>query len=162
ALPVVSRIQVHSRERVLYDNTRADDGTWPGGPRAAEVLATEQARLLTPTEAVDWLTRYRRVFADACHRRGYLCQATALAYRLLQDDAAALIPVAATDPSIDAGRLRREHDARQTTLARAIPSLRTKPQTLNSRTTRASLANHPQEPNPSQALPHHDPPRLGP
>jgi hypothetical protein len=123
ALPVVSRVQVHSRDRLLYDNTRADDGTWVGAPRAAEVLAAEQTRPLALAEAVGWLARYRRVFVDARNRSGYLCRATAPAYRLLQHDAATLIPLAATNPSIDAGTLWREHEARHVTLTRATPGV---------------------------------------
>jgi hypothetical protein len=117
ASPVVRRVTVRSRERVLYENERAVDGQWGGRPRAAEVLAAEQGRRLTPTQAVDWMARYRAVFEAAAGRPGYLNRLTAPAYRALERDAVALIPVVAVDPAVDSGVLRREADERGRLLA---------------------------------------------
>jgi hypothetical protein len=154
AMPVVSRVQVYSRDRLLYDNVRSDDGTWRALPRTGQVLQAEQTRPLTPADAEAWLARYHDVFADAMQRPGYLCEATTPAYQLLQHDAAALIPVAGTDPSIDAQSLWRDHHERQAALARAIPSERTKPRTPN-RTIRVFPANQPPPPISPQGAPHH-------
>ncbi len=114
----LTQVQVHSRERLLYDNTRTQDGTWRQTPAAAEVLRAEQTRRLEPAEAADWLTRYQGTFEIASTRRGYLGDATAPAYRRLQTDAANLIPIAIADSLVDAAALRRSQDARQDLLRR--------------------------------------------
>src|SRR5690606_35849831 len=101
ALPAVSRIQVYARDRRLYDNYRTQAGAWEHEPSAAEVLRGEQTRQLAPAEAVGWLADYGAVFGAAHARRGYLSPRTASAYRRLQDDAARMIELAASDPSAD-------------------------------------------------------------
>ncbi|MDR2565894.1 MAG: zeta toxin family protein [Bifidobacteriaceae bacterium] len=120
-VPAVSRVQVYSRQRLLYDNERGAGGAWRDTPRAAEALRAEQARPLTAAQAAGWLARYHDVFNDARSRPGYLGPATVPAYRLLQQDAASLIPVAGADPKSDLAALRREHNLRQAVLAHLAP-----------------------------------------
>lgn len=112
ASPVVSRIQIHSRERQLYENVRAADGVWRHEATGADALHAEQDRQLTPVEARAWLERYATVFDAAQRRLGYLGPRTAPAYLLLQEDAATLISTAATDPQADAIALRHLHAQR--------------------------------------------------
>jgi hypothetical protein len=117
-LPAISRVQVWSRDRVLYDNTRRTDGMWRLESLAAEVLRAEQSRQLAPAEAAAWLGDYQQTFLDAVSRPGYLGVATIPTYELLEQDAANLIPVAATLPQVDADHLRREGAARRAALSR--------------------------------------------
>lgn len=114
----VARVQVHSRDRLLYDNTRTPDGAWEHLPAAAEVLRAEQTRQPDPAQAADWLIRYQAIFDVARARPGYLGPATGPAYRRLEQDAAAYISIAATDPAVDTAALRREQRARRATLRR--------------------------------------------
>jgi predicted kinase len=116
ALPFVSRVQVHTRGRVLYDNQRGPAGEWLDEPRAARVVRAEQDRRLAPAEAADWLDRYQEVFQRALARPGYLSAATMPAYRRLQQDAAAMIPIAAAHPGAHPAALLRAHDWRRNAL----------------------------------------------
>jgi hypothetical protein len=102
ASPSVTRIQVRSRDRILYDNTRLADGAWEGGPGAAAAFKAEQARSLDPAQASAWLAAYAWVFEAARSRPGYLNQQTIPAYRRLQGDAETVITiVAANDSCVD-------------------------------------------------------------
>ncbi|WP_454119106.1 zeta toxin family protein [Microbacterium lacticum] len=124
ALPAIVRVRVYSRDRLLYDNDRTPEGAWSDEPRASEVLRAEQTRALSPAEAVEWLSRYRDVFDAARARPGYLRSTTAPAYRRLQQDAAMLIPIAASDPAADIEVMRRSQDARRITLRVVAPEPR--------------------------------------
>lgn len=88
---VVSQMQVHSREQLLYENARDGSGEWAAEPQGAAVLLAEQNRLLDSARAVEWLLDYDRLFEIAQDREGYLGESTILAYRLLQQDAARLL-----------------------------------------------------------------------
>jgi hypothetical protein len=103
----------------LYDNARDVDGEWLRDPSAAKILRAELGRMLAPAEAVEWLGDYGQTFLEAADRPGYLGPATIPAYRLLEQDAAALIPVAATVSGVNARALRRAAADRRAALARA-------------------------------------------
>jgi predicted kinase len=115
-LPAVSRVQVRTRDRLVYDNTRDAAGAWSREPAGAAVLRAEQGRELAPSDAAKWLRDYADTFRKAQSRPGYLGAATIPAYRLLQRDAARLIPVAASIPGLDARALRRQSSARHDAL----------------------------------------------
>ncbi len=121
ASPAVARVQVHSRNRLLYENARGVDGAWMHEAAAAEVLRAEQERRLDAAEAAAWLERYQAVFDTARARPGYLSPLTAPAYRLLADDAETLMPIAASDPTTDAAALRRAQDRRRIALRTIVP-----------------------------------------
>ncbi|HEY5222489.1 MAG TPA: zeta toxin family protein [Microbacteriaceae bacterium] len=159
ALPAVARIQVHSREHLLYDNTRTPDGTWAHPAQAADVLRAEQKRALSPADAAQWLARYRAVFDLARERTGYLSPATIPAYRALQADAARLIDIAAAAPAADSDALREEQRRRDTVLRfvakEHAPGLFGR---LRDRTTRREP---PEPPAPPHHRPRNEPPSLG-
>ena len=119
ALPAVSLIQIYARDRRLYDNHRTEADAWEHEARAAEVLRAEQARQLTPAEAIRWLTDYGVVFGAAHARRGYLSPTTEPAYQKLQDDAARMIELAAADA--DGQALEGQQTQRRIALTVAIP-----------------------------------------
>lgn len=158
ALPAVARIQVYTRDRRLYDNRRTESGAWEHEPHAAEVLRSEQTRELTAVEAVAWLADYGAVFGAAHARRGYLSPRTASAYRRLQDDAARMIELAASDPSADVRALEEQQTHRRIALKVAVPE----PPGIVGRigqTLRRSLP--PYRPAPSRDAPGNEPPSIG-
>lgn len=116
ASEAVSRVRIYSRRRLLYDNARTLDGGGKRQPAAAEILRGEQTRQLSPAEAAVWLARYQAVFDLARGRTGFINRTTAPAYQHLQDDAARLITIAATDPAIGIAGLRRQQRQRSITL----------------------------------------------
>lgn len=121
-LPFVTRVQVHTRERLLYDNTRTAEGAWTRPAQAAEVLRSEQQRDLDPADAMLWLSRYEAVFEHARQRPGYLTAATFPAYQRLQADARRMIDIAATAPGIEVRALRDAHKHRDLALRVANPA----------------------------------------
>ncbi len=158
ALSVVARIQVYARDQGLYDNHRTEAGTWEHPPRAAEVLRGEQTRQLTPTEAIRWLADYGAVFGAAHARRGYLSPVTAPAYRLLQEDAARMIELTATDPSANVRALEEQQTHRRIMLRIAVPEAPSVIRRIG-QTLRRSLP--PYHPAPSRDAPGHEPPSIG-
>lgn len=157
-LPTVARVQVYTRDSRLYDNRRTETGTWEREPRAAAVLRDEQTRPLTPAEAIRWLADYDAVFGAARARRDYLSPRTVPAYRLLQDDAARMIEIAASDPAADVQTLEDQQIHRNIDLKTAVP----KPPGIVGRigqTFRRSLP--PYRPGPSRGAPGHEPPSIG-
>ncbi len=126
--PAVARIQVHSRDHVLYENTRNPGGGWTASAGAGSALKGEQSRNLTVAEARAWLGRYREVFTLARNRLGYLSLTTIPAYRRLQTDAETVFRFAGRVSDADRDRLRREHKVRQLALNSidGVPHLRGK------------------------------------
>ncbi|WP_028707705.1 zeta toxin family protein [Propionicicella superfundia] len=150
ALPHVARLQVFSRERRLYDNTRTATGQWEHPAKAASVLRAEQHRRLADSEAFAWLRDYQGVFALAAARPGYLGSETAPAYLRLQADADTMIRSLMLTPGAPVGELRAEHRKRHTHLRRVLP-----PEVMPRRSTPAPLPeNRPQPPR-------REPPTLG-
>lgn len=121
ALPHVARVQVFSREHLLYDNTRTSAGAWERPAEAATVLRTEQHRRLGEVEAVGWLRDYAAVFAQAAARPGYLGPETAPAYLRLQADAEGMIRSLMVTPGAPAGELYRQQRERHAHLRRVLP-----------------------------------------
>ena len=119
ALPHVARVQVFSREHLLYDNTRTDTGAWGRTAKAATVLRNEQHRRLGEAEAVGWLRDYAAVFAQAAARPGYLGPETAPTYLRLQADAEDMIR--SLTPGEPAAELHRQQQDRHVHLRRVIP-----------------------------------------
>lgn len=153
ALPAVSRIQVHSRARLLYENLRDTSGAWQLEPGAADALRTEQQRPLTADEAASWLVRYDAVFDAARTRPGYLSPVTAPAYRLLERDAATIIPMI---PAADTGMLQREQERRCIALRTAVPE----PRRGVIGRLRDAIVREPKT-SPAPKEPSRDPPTLG-
>ncbi|MDS2171461.1 zeta toxin family protein [Nesterenkonia sp. CL21] len=121
ALPHVQRMQVFSREQLLFDNARTDAGEWAQPAEAADALRREQHRPLDVREAFDWLQDYAAVFTKAQARPGYLGQETAPAYVRLQGNAQTMIHTLTQTPGAPLGQLEREQRARRTHLERALP-----------------------------------------
>ncbi len=121
ALPHVARVQVFSRERLLYANTRTDTGAWERPAEAARVLHTEQHRRLGDVEAVAWLRDYAAVFAQAAARPGYLGPETAPTYLRLQTNAEGMIRSLMFTPGAPAGELQRQQRERHAHLRRVLP-----------------------------------------
>lgn len=119
ALPHVARVQVFSRERLLYDNTSA--GAWERPAEAATVLRTEQRRRLGEVEAVGWLRDYAAVFAQAAARPGYLGPETAPTYLRLQTDAEGMIRSLMVTPGAPVAELQGQQRERHAHLRRALP-----------------------------------------
>lgn len=98
------------------------------------------------------------MFGAARARRDYLSPRTVPAYRLLQDDAARMIELAAGDPIADVQTLEKEQAHRDAALKVAIPE----PPGIVGRigqTLRRSLP--PYRPGPSRGAPGHEPPSIG-
>lgn len=121
ALPHVARVQVFSRERLLYDNTRTSAGAWERPAEAATVLHTEQHRALGEAEAVGWLRDYTAVFAQAAARPGYLGPETAPTYLRLQANAEGMIRSLMFVPGVPVGELHRQQRNRHAHLRRVLP-----------------------------------------
>jgi UDP-N-acetylglucosamine kinase len=122
ALPQVARVQVFSRERLLYDNTRTSAGAWERPAEAATVLRTEQHRRLGDVEAVGWLRDYAAVFAQAAARPGYLGPETAPTYLRLQTDAEGMTRSLMVTPGAPVAELHREQRERNAHLRRVLPA----------------------------------------
>lgn len=152
ALPHVARVQVFSRERLLYDNTRTEGGQWKRPAEAADVLRAEQHRRLGDAEAFRWLRDYAGVFALAAARPGYLGPETAPAYLRLQADAETMIRSLMFTPGAPVTELQREQRERYAHLRRVLPS------GLMPRR-RAAPPTHAFEPRPQ--TPRREPPTLG-
>ncbi|MCL6423574.1 zeta toxin family protein [Brachybacterium sp. JHP9] len=120
-LPHVARVQVFSRERLLYANTRTSTGAWQRPAEAARVLHTEQHRALGEVEAVGWLRDYAAVFAQAAARPGYLGPETAPTYLRLQANAEGMIRSLMFTPGAPAGELQRQQRERHAHLRRVLP-----------------------------------------
>ena len=153
ALPAVSRVQVHSRARLLYENIRDTRDAWQREPGAADALRAEQLRPLTADEAASWLVRYGAVFDAARTRPGYLSPVTAPAYQLLEHDAATIIP---TIPAADTGMLQRDQERRRIALRTAVPE----PRRGVIRRLRDAITREPSTPPPPKE-PSRKPPTLG-
>lgn len=121
ALPQVDRVQVFSREPLLYDNTRTSAGEWERPAEAATVLRTEQHRRLGDVEAVGWLRDYAAVFAQAAARPGYLGPETAPTYLRLQTDAGGMIRSLMVTPGAPVTELQRQQRERHAHLRRVLP-----------------------------------------
>lgn len=121
ALPHVARVQVFSRERLLYDNTRTSAGAWERPAEAARVLRTEQRRRLGEVEAVGWLRDYAAVFAQAAARPGYLGPETAPTYLRLQTDAEGVIRSLMVTPGAPVAELQGQQRERHAHLRWALP-----------------------------------------
>ncbi|MDO5053195.1 MAG: zeta toxin family protein [Pseudoclavibacter sp.] len=121
ALPHIARVQVFSRERLLYDNSRTDTGAWERSAEAATVLRTEQHRRLGEAEAVGWLRDYASVFAQAAARPGYLGPETAPSYLRLQTNADGMIRSLMFVPGAPTGELQRQQRERHAHLRRVLP-----------------------------------------
>ncbi len=113
ASPAVSQTQVHSRKRLLYENTRTESGKWAEEPRGATVLRDEQERQLEVDQAASWLLDYGRLFELAQDRSGYLGPATIAAYQRLQQDAAQMLDHLAQAGTVNIEQLRRDQVRRQ-------------------------------------------------
>lgn len=150
ALPQVGRVQVFSRERRLYDNSRTPTGDWERPTEAAAVLRAEQHRGLADSEAFAWLRDYAGTFALAVARPGYLGTETAPAYLKLQADADAMIRSLMLTPGAPVAALQHEHRERHAHLRRVLP-----PELLPSRRSPAPLPEHRPQP------PRREPPTLG-
>ncbi|MBL5973358.1 MAG: hypothetical protein D3X82_06210 [Candidatus Leucobacter sulfamidivorax] len=118
----VARVQVFSRERLLFANTRASDGAWEHPAQAAAVLRAEQHRILTDPEAVRWLRNYAGVFALAAVRPGYLGVEAAPTYLRLQADAAYMLRSLMLAPGAPVTELRGEQRERDAHLRRVLPA----------------------------------------
>ncbi|MGB4779855.1 zeta toxin family protein [Microbacterium sp.] len=121
ALPQVAQVQVFSRERLLYDNTRTDTGEWVHPPEAAAVLRAEQHRRLAVPETVAWLRDYAAVFTHAAARPGYLGPETAPTYLRLQADAHKMLRSMMFTPGAPVAALQREQRERHAHLRRVLP-----------------------------------------
>lgn len=137
ALPHVARVQVFSREHLLYDSTRTDTGVWERQAEAATVLRTEQHRAPGEAEAVGWLRDYNAVFAQAAARPGYLGPESALTYLRLQADAEGMIRSLMLTPGEPLVELQRQQRERHVHLRRALP-----PELMPLRTAPPSLSEH--------------------
>lgn len=120
ALPGVTSVRVHARDRVLFENRRTPAGEWVVAPLGAEAMRAEQQRPLDPGAAIEWLARYQVVFTAAQGRARYLRPETLPAYRRLQDDAACMIDLAETDGA-DVGVFRDQQRQRRIALRVADP-----------------------------------------
>lgn len=152
ALPQVTRVQVFSREHLLYDNTRTSAGAWEHPAEAARVLCTEQHRRLGEVEAVGWLRDYAAVFAQAAARPGYLGPETAPTYLRLQADAEGMIRSLMFTPGAPVTELQRQQRERHAHLRRALP-----PELMPPRRTARPA---PFSERPAQS-PHREPPTRG-
>ncbi|WP_448656842.1 zeta toxin family protein [Microbacterium lacticum] len=121
ALPHVARVQVFSRERLLYANTRTSAGAWERPAEAATVLRTEQHRRLGEVEAVGWLRDYAAVFAQAAARPGYLGPETAPTYLRLQTNVEGMIRSLMVTPGAPVTELHRQQRERHAHLRRVLP-----------------------------------------
>lgn len=121
ALPHVWRVQVFSRERLLYDNTRTPAGGWEHPAGAAAILLDEQHRALVGPDAVAWLRDYAGVFALAAARPGYLGPETAPAYLRLQADAEQMIRALALTADAPIAELQHQHRDRLAHMRRMLP-----------------------------------------
>lgn len=149
-LPHVTRVQVFSRRRRLYDNSRTATGNWDRPAEAAAVLRAEQHRRLADSEAFAWLRDYQGVFALAAARPGYLGPETAPAYLRLQADADTMLRSLMLTPGAPVAELRAEHRERHSHLRRVLP-----PELLPPRRSPAPLPEH------RPQTPRREPPTLG-
>lgn len=115
-LPKVVRIQIFSREGLLYANTREVSGGWRQPMNAANVFQDEQRRRLVDTEAARWLADYAEIFHKATMRPGYFGAETVPTYFRLQEDAHCMIQGIA--PHSRAVDWQQEQDYRNTFLMR--------------------------------------------
>ncbi|MGJ7541015.1 zeta toxin family protein [Brevibacterium luteolum] len=152
ALPHVVRVQVFSRERLLYDNTRTSAGAWERPAEAARVLRTEQHRRLGDVEAVAWLRDYASAFALAAARPGYLGPETAPTYLRLQTDAQGMIRSLMVTPGAPVTELHRQQRERHAHLRRALP-----PELIPAR----RIARPAPFPEPPAQAPDREPPTRG-
>lgn len=120
--PHVQRMQVFSREQLLFDNARTDTGEWAQPAEAAAALRREQHRPLDVREAFNWLQGYAAVFTKAHARPGYLGQETAPAYVHLQRDAQTMIRTLSQTPGVPIGQLERGQRSRRKHLERVLPA----------------------------------------
>lgn len=121
ALPFVGRVQVFSREALLFDNSRTDTGECAQPARAARILRQEQHRQLSVREAYFWLQDYAAVFATARARPGYFASETAPTYLRLQNDAQNMIHILSKKPGAPLSQLSREQRVRAAILERVLP-----------------------------------------
>lgn len=121
-LSQIARVQVFSRERLLYANTRTDSGEWEQPATAARVFRAEQHRRLDDREAAQWLADYAEVFRKATERPGYLGAETAPTYLRLQDDAQRMTQARMFTPGAPVGVWQREQTDRRTLLVRVLPA----------------------------------------
>ena len=156
ALPHVQRMQVFSREQLLFDNTRTDAGDWERPAEAAAVLRREQHRPFRVREAFDCLQGYAAVFAKAQARPGYLGRETAPAYIGLQRDAQTMIRTLSQTPGAPLGQLEREQRARRKPLERVLPTGLLPPQRRLAAP--PELPDWPEHPGPTSRR---EPPTLG-
>lgn len=120
-LPQVARVQVFSREGLLYANSRTESGEWEQPATAARVFRAEQHRRLDDRETTRWLADYTAAFRKAVARPGYLGSETAPAYLRLQDDAQRMIHARMFTPGAPVALWHREHSERGAHLVRVMP-----------------------------------------
>lgn len=120
-LPLIARMQVFSRERLLHANSRTEAGEWEQSATAAQVFRAEQHRSLDDRGAARWLADYAEAFRKAQARPGYLGAETAPTYLWLQDDAQRMLQTLMFTPGAPISVWQCEQSDRRAHLVRALP-----------------------------------------